>query len=126
VIVLDTAALIFWTIDTPKLSVAAREAIEASDRRIVSSISIWELALKVKQRRIVLPISVEDYMAGLSQVPKLEILSVDAATWLASVSLPWEHKDPADRVIVASATQLDCPLVTSDRVIAGYYPKVVW
>jgi PIN domain nuclease of toxin-antitoxin system len=68
----------------------------------------------------------QDYMVGLSQIPGLEILPVDAPVWLASVELPWEHQDPADRVIVATAIQFGCPLVTSDRVIADYYPQAVW
>lgn len=125
-IVLDTSALIFWTVDNANLSNAARQAIDASEQRVVSAISIWELALKVKQRRLVLPLSLDEYLAGLSQLSGFEMLSVDVPTWLLSVNLPWDHRDPADRVIVATATRLDCPLVSSDGTIAGFYPRTIW
>ena len=48
-IVLDTSALLFWTLDPAQLTPAAAQAIEQADRIVVSSISIWEIALKVKR-----------------------------------------------------------------------------
>jgi PIN domain nuclease of toxin-antitoxin system len=46
---------------------------------------------------------------------------VDDKSCLDNVDLPWEHRDPVDRTIVALATRFDCLVVTSDRVIADYY-----
>jgi PIN domain nuclease of toxin-antitoxin system len=46
--------------------------------------------------------------------------------WLDNLDLEWEHSDPADRTIVAVATSLACPLISSDRVIADFYPKTIW
>jgi PIN domain nuclease of toxin-antitoxin system len=125
-IVLDTSALVFWTVDSARLSDPAKQALGVAERHIVSSISIWELALKVKQGRLTLPLSIDAYLASLTQISSLEILPVDVQTWILSVDLPWDHKDPADRVIVATATQLDCPLVSSDGVIARFYPRTIW
>ena len=47
-------------------------------------------------------------------------------SWLENLNLPWEHRDPASRTIVALATPFNCPLVTSDNTIAGYYHKAIW
>jgi PIN domain nuclease of toxin-antitoxin system len=125
-VVLDTSALLYWTLDPAQLSSKAKRAIEQAERILVSSISVWEIALKVKHNKLVIPLPIKDYADQLQKLEGLEILSVDIQTWLDNLELPWEHRDPADRTIVALAKRLDCPLVTSDRVIADYYPETVW
>lgn len=125
-VVLDTVALLYWTIDPEKLSALARDVIDKADRLIVSSISVWEIAQKVKRSRLEISMGIEEYVSGLSRLDRLEILAVDVETWLNSVSLEWQHRDPADRVIVATATRLDCPLVSSDRVIGEFYALTMW
>ncbi len=66
------------------------------------------------------------WIDGLYHLYNLNILSVDVDMWLGSVALNWNHRDPADRVIVATASILNCPLVTSDRLISGYYAAAIW
>jgi len=124
--VLDTAALIFWTLDPERLSAKARQAIETADRLVVSSISIWEIGIKVKRGRLDIPISIDKYADRLNQLEKLDFIPVDVNTWLENLSLKWEHKDPADRTIVATAQILDAPLVTSDRNIIQFYNNTIW
>ena len=65
----------------------------------------------------------QEYVDRLQRIERLEILAVDVQTWLDNLELPWEHRDPADRTIVALATLLGCPLVTSDKLIAGFIRK---
>jgi PIN domain nuclease of toxin-antitoxin system len=125
-IVLDTSALLFWTLDPAKLSSRANQAIDRADRLVVSSISIWEIGLKVKRRRLEIPIRIADYAARLQHLEKLEILAVDMQTWLDNLSLDWKHRDPADRTIVATANRLGCPLITSDGVISEFYDESIW
>jgi PIN domain nuclease of toxin-antitoxin system len=125
-IVLDTSALLYWTLDPERLTNNARQAIEAAERIVISSISVWEIDLKVKRSRLVIPLSISDYAERLQRLEGLEILPVDVRTWLENLDLPWEHRDPADRTIVATARHYECPLVTSDRVMAEFYPETIW
>ena len=125
-VVLDTSALLYWTLDPAQLSQIARDAIKQAERILISSISIWEIGLKVKRRKLEIPLSIEEYAERLLALERLEILAVDVQTWLENLDLPWEHRDPADRTIVALAKRFNCSLITSDRVIAGYYPETVW
>ncbi len=125
-IVLDTSALIFWSLDPKKLSEKARKAIDKADQIILSSISIWEIGLKVKAGRLALPLSITDYIHKLQMLERLEIKAVDIETWIENVSLNWAHRDPADRTIVATASLQNCPLVTSDRIIRAYYKHSIW
>ncbi len=125
-LVLDTSALLYWTLAPSSLSKPADRAIGRADEIVISSITIWEIALKASRGRLVLPMSIADYVSKLKQVEPVKILPVDEVLWMRNVALPWEHRDPADRTIVATALERDCPLVSSDRVIAEFYPKTVW
>jgi len=125
-IVLDTSALLYWTLDPDQLSANAKKVIEQADQILISSISVWEIGLKVKRKKLIIPLPISEYADRLQRLASLEILPVDVGTWLDNLDLPWEHRDPADRTIVALATRYDCPLVTSDRVMADYYPETIW
>ncbi len=125
-IVLDTSALLYWTLDPDRLSVKARETIDLADRLVISSISVWEIGLKVHRGRLQIPLSIGHYAESLQLLDRLDIRDVDVTVWLANLALEWHHRDPADRTIVATAQLLGCPLVTSDRVIASFYENAVW
>ncbi len=125
-ILLDTSALVFWTLDRERLSSTAAQAISDSDRIVVSSISIWEIGIKSRKNRLRLPLSLREFANGLSRVDRVELFAVDTPTWVESLELDWDHNDPADRVIVATATLHGCPLVTSDTRIRSYYAQSVW
>lgn len=128
-VVLDTSALLYWTLEPASLTRRARTAITGALARagcVVSAISLWEIGLKVRQGRLAIGIPVEQYSDRLAQVNGLEIRPVDVAVWLRNVALPWHHRDPADRTIVATADLLGATLVTSDRAMGAYYARVVW
>src|SRR3990172_3897954 len=88
-IVLDTSALLYWTLDPIQLSSKAEQAIEQAERIVISSISVWEIALKVKRGKLEIPLAIHDYVEQLNRLDKLEILSVDVQTWLDNLDLDW-------------------------------------
>ena len=117
-VVLDTSALLLWTLDPDEVPKAAEDAIADADQIVVSSISIREISLKVKRGKLVIPIRIDEYVDRLGRINGLEIFPVDVQAWLENVNLDWAHRDPADRMIVALAERLDCPLITSIRPFA--------
>ncbi len=125
-IVLDTNALVFWTLDQKRLSPTAKSTITEEEHRVISSISIWEVGLKVKRGSLTLPLSVGDYVDRLKKVEGLQIVPVDERIWLKNVELDWTHRDPADRTIVATAILKSSRLVTSDTTIQSFYEGSVW
>jgi PIN domain nuclease of toxin-antitoxin system len=125
-IVLDTSALIFWTLDSAKLSAKAADIIASSDRIALSAISIWEVGIKAKQQKLTLPFSLREYTDRIKYVNKVVIVPVDERIWIKSLELDWEHRDPADRVIAATASLLECPLITSDSLLLAFFPGAVW
>ena len=128
-VVLDTSALLYWTLQPSALTPRARAAIAGALPRagcVVSAISIWEIGRKVKQGRLAIGLPVEQFADRLAQVKGLDIQPIDVAVWLRNLALPWAHRDPADRTIVATAGLLGATLVTSDRETGAYYSRVVW
>jgi PIN domain nuclease of toxin-antitoxin system len=127
VLLLDTHALLWWALDPGRLSRPAAIALAEVDRRgaLASAISIWELAIKVKRGGLELPLSIDEFTRRLERSGVIELVPVDAAIWLRSVALPWEHRDPADRVIVATALHRGATLVTADAEIQRF-AGVAW
>ena len=125
-IVLDTSALLYWTLDPDNLSDKAGRVIAQADHLLVSSISIWEIGLKVKRGKLIIPLTIVDYVERLGRLDRLEIRSVDVQTWLDNLDLDWEQRDPADRTIVALAKRFDCELITSDASMRDYYSLSIW
>lgn len=131
VIVLDTHALVWWVAGEKALSKKARSLIarESKDGEIiVSSISAWEIAMLVERGRLVLSMEVESWIGTVARIDAVRFLPVDLDVALKSARLPGEfHKDPADRMIVATARKLAASLVTADDKILAYpHVKAVW
>jgi PIN domain nuclease of toxin-antitoxin system len=122
VIVVDTHVLLWWALDPDSLSDEARRLTDEMERHggYASAISIWELGVKVKRRKLDLPISIEEFARRIERGGVVELLPVDTNTWLRSLWLPWEHSDPADRVIVATALMKAVPLLTKDAAIHAF------
>lgn len=131
-IVLDTHTLIWWASgEHEQLSPAARAAISAeleNGEILVSSISAWELAMLVARGRVDLSMDVSSWLAVVGEIEAVRFVPVDNDIGVKSTELPGEfHKDPADRIIVATARKFAAPLVSADEKIRAYaHVRVVW
>jgi len=132
VIVLDTHAFVWWVNgQVSELSRRAQLAIEgerSGGELVVSSISVWEIALLATRRRFALNMDAAAWVMTAEQIQGLRFVPVDNAIALSSVDLPGSlHGDPADRIIVATARTLDVPLVTKDeRLLAYAHVRTIW
>ncbi len=130
-IVRDTHALIWWVKGDAQLSAPAKTAIEGAQqagRALVSAISIWEIAMLMERGRIALAMDLDQWLAAVKRLKGVEIFPVFAQFAMQSVNLPGDfHKDPADRMIVALARELNAAVVTADQKIQRYAPvRWVW
>lgn len=128
-ILLDTHALLWWALDPEQLSERAAATVVEMDKHggFASSISIWELGVKVKRGKLELGIALEELVRRIERDSAVELVAVDTAIWLRSLALPWDHRDPADRVIVATALARSVPLLTKDDSIrAAGLVHTVW
>lgn len=122
VAVMDTAVWI-WAIngDSTRLGPVARRRIESAaieGQLAVSAISVWEIAMLVRKRRLALAMPVAQWVRESERAPGLRVIPVSATLALDSVELPdlEHHQDPADRLIAATARQ-EGLLLTTDRVL---------
>lgn len=128
-IVLDTCALIWWSLDPDKLSKRGKEAcyqMEQEKNGLVPSTAVWEIAIKVKNHKLDLGVDIDDYITTLKKSDVIRIIPIDEEIWLESVKLEWEHRDPVDRVVVAVAKRNQAAIITADQKIASFYSLVVW
>lgn len=130
-IVLDTHTLVWWVAGDPTLSKRAKAAIEremAGGAIVVSAISAWEIAMLVEREKIVLSMDVASWLATVAEIEAVRFMPIDTEIATKSVGLPGVfHKDPADRMIVATARKLAVPLVTKDEKIRAYaHVKTIW
>lgn len=130
-IVLDTHALVWWVNGDAALSKKAKNAIEREldgGQIIVSAISAWEIAMLVEHEKLVLSMDVLSWLGNVGQIDAVRFMPVDVEIGVKSTALPGEfHKDPADRMIVATARKLNVPLVTRDEKIRAYkHVKTIW
>ena len=121
-ILLDTHVLLWWALDPDRLSPAAAASLQAMERRggFASAISIWELGIKVQRGKLELGLPIAEFTRRIEKSGIIELLPVTTAVWLRSLELPWDHRDPADRVIIATALWQDVPLLTADTEIQRF------
>ena len=116
-ILLDTHVLLWWLADSPSLSEQARALISAPENAVfVSAVSLWEIWLKQSLGKLKLPSEFEEKLAAEA----FENLPLTAAHALQVAFLPWHHRDPFDRMLVAQAQVTDLILLTADDAIPAY------
>lgn len=131
-VVIDTHVLVWWVSGNDSLSAKAKASIQkalSGDGEVyISSITAWEIAMLVEKGRLALSMDVESWLDEVSNIDGVRFLSVDNEIAIKSAVLPGVfHKDPADRIIVATARKLALPLITADEKILRYeHVKTIW
>jgi len=82
----------------------------------------------IDKERLILSMDVESWFDEVSQIDGVRFMPVDNEIGIKSTVLPGDfHKDPADRMIVATARKLAVPLVTADEKIRNYeHVRTIW
>jgi PIN domain nuclease of toxin-antitoxin system len=123
-ILLDTCAII-WIGEQERIEPAAADALNAAYAAgiptYVSPISAWEVGMLVARERLKLLITPERWFERLVKLPGMHLAEMRPNVLIASSFLPGTApRDPADRIIAATARDLGCTLVTRDRALLDY------
>lgn len=123
-LLLDTHAAI-WIVEDHPLAPKAVEAIDTasrSDRDVyVSAIVAWEIGLLISRNRIGLATRPELWFQRLLTMPGIKLADLSPQILIASSFLPGKPpRDPADRIIIATARDLGATLITRDGLILKY------
>ncbi|MCU1350374.1 MAG: twitching motility protein PilT [Acidobacteria bacterium] len=116
-IVVDTHAWLWWLDDRTFLSPAARHALQTHDL-LVSPISFWEIGMLAQKGRIKLGTRAEEWLQRALDQTLATTVPITVSVAVLAASLPDPIRDPADRLIVATALDRGVPLVTKDERIA--------
>ena len=127
-ILLDTCALLWWTVEPEALSTAARKKAKTFPREgcAISSITVWEIGIKINKGKLDIQMTLDEYVKRICRIDYLTIIPVNEHIWLRNILLEWENRDPADRTIVATALLHNLPVMTKDNMIDAYYPDIIW
>jgi len=123
---IDTHILLWWVFDDPKLKVNCREIIRDPENKIiVSSVSAWEIATKYRIGKLPEAKQIlEQYSRILAQSEFIE-MSITTDHALRAGSLPIDHRDPFDRMIMAQAEIENIPVITYDKAFRTGLIKVI-
>ena len=125
-LLVDTHTFLWFDAGDSRLSVAARRALEEHEGEwCISMASVWEMAIKAGTGRLTLPAAAHDYVAERVRAG-LRILAVEWPHAVAVERLPFHHRDPFDRLIIAQALAERLGVVTRDAVFREYGVRVVW
>ncbi|MEZ0347676.1 MAG: type II toxin-antitoxin system VapC family toxin [Thermus sp.] len=115
-LLLDSHILLWWLSDDRRLSRRARRLIEEADQVFVSAATTWELAVKASLGKLRMPEGFVEVVEeeGFTHLP---ITPVHA---MAVQSLPWHHRDPFDRILLAQAMVEGLRLVSADQALVRY------
>ena len=124
-LLLDTCALLWLASGDPALSEKARSLIENAEILYVSPVTAWEIAVKAAKGKIQLPLSPREWFDAVVKLYDITVLKLTADDLLKSAELPWLHKDPADRFIIATALKNGFMVVTADGNFGKYGVKTI-
>ncbi len=122
---IDTCTLIWLATEPNKLSETAREILQNTENDIlVSTISAWELALKKDD--IVNTNNLEKFVKQACLRHQLTLISPSLSHVCMVKELHFHHKDPFDRLLIATCIVEKIPLISADKKIAQYEIETIW
>jgi PIN domain nuclease of toxin-antitoxin system len=124
-VLLDTHAFLWWCGDARELSKRARKIV-AEEECLLSLASLWEIAIKVSQRKLKLPSSFDRYIPEQLALNGFTGLAIGFRHIARCGDLPWHHRDPFDRILVAQALEEDLRMVSRDQVFEQYGVQRIW
>jgi PIN domain nuclease of toxin-antitoxin system len=120
-LLLDTHVLLWAATSPDELAPETRDLIEdGSQDVLVSVVSAWEIAIKQSLGKLDLPGGAEQWLPEVLRRSGFELAEVGLAAALKVRALPWHHRDPFDRLLLAQAMEEGYTFVTRDDLLVAY------
>ncbi len=124
---LDTHALLWMLSDPARLSPRARRTCaDARTALYVSVASAWEVAIKLGRGSLRLDVALAELFSTHLHAARVEMLDIKLSHALEVAALSPVHRDPFDRLLVATARLEGLPVISADRAFDGYGVERVW
>lgn len=123
---LDTHTLLWMQDNNPSLSTNSAKILTNPDNNLyVSIVSFWEISIKQSLGKLELSYSLDE-LNSACKASRVEILPISLDQLNILKALPFVHRDPFDRLIIATAISLNCNLISKDAYFEKYEIEVVW
>ena len=124
---LDTHAFIWMASAPGRLGAAARERIESPASELLLSVaSVWEMAIKSSLGKLELPAPLQEFLEEQVATTRTRVLAIRHEHALRVEKLPWHHRDPFDRLLVAQARYEALPILSRDPSFDAYSVERIW
>jgi len=126
-LLLDTHSFLWFITGSDEISVAARDLIEDSaNAPLLSMASLWEMAIKVSIGKLKLAQPFEKLIPEQMHLNGIGLLNIRVAHVSQVVQLPFHHRDPFDRLLIAQAHVEGIPIVGADETFDVYTITRLW
>ena len=123
-LLLDTHSFLWFIDNNPKLSAQAKTLIEDGTNEVFLSVaSLWEIGIKLSLGKLAISLPFDTFMSQQLEQNNIELLDLKISHVAAITNLPFHHRDPFDRLIIAQAMVEQIPIVGLDLAF-DYYPVV--
>lgn len=123
----DTHAFLWFVTDAPQLSAKAKALLESPDtERFLSIASIWEMAIKASLGKLTLRNPLEEFISEQLSLNRFTLLNISAEHALQTARLPFHHRDPFDRLLIAQSITEKIPLLSNDNALDAYGITRIW
>jgi len=125
-LLLDTNAFLYFINNDSALGETAKNLLESEIDLLISAASLWEIAIKFSIGKLTLPDSFGNFIPAQIQQNDIEILPLTLPHLEKVSALPFHHKDPFDRLIIAQSMVENLPVVSSDAAFDSYKIERIW
>ena len=126
-LLLDTHAFIWFIMGSANLSVNARALIEnPANERLLSVASLWEIAIKTSLGKLTLSVPFDELIPAQLKLNGIDLLNIKVDHLSTLTTLPFHHRDPFDRLIIAQAIVEKLPVVSLDGAFDTYGVTRLW
>lgn len=126
-LLLDTHALLWFVWDHANLSDTARRLMNDPDNELLLSTgTIWEIAIKVGVNKLTLAEPYEEFMSRAIVDNNLTVLDISVRHAAVLTTLLFHHRDPFDRLLVAQAMVEQISLISNDPALDAYSVRRLW
>lgn len=124
---LDTNSFLWFISGSDRLSNNAHNFIaDLSNELVLSVSSLWEIAIKISLGKLELLRPFEQLIREQLRENSIDILPIELEHLSKVIDIPFHHRDPFDRLIIAQAVTEDIPVISSDTIFKKYTVEVIW
>ncbi len=126
-LLLDTHTFLWFVLGDSRCSQTARELIEdEANEKWLSPASHWELAIKISIGKYTLPIPFEEFIQRAATNNGFLFLPIEPSHTALLTTMPYHHRDPFDRLMIAQATAEQMGLLSADTAFDAYSITRLW